>query len=301
MVKYRFLILRRIFQIGILILFFLGNASWISVLGKSHIVYQGNIGGFDYEGKNLAIGKTKTTFLPILQGNLSSSKIFGVIPMSDPLGALELILAGGVLAWDIYLGLLLVIVVYGVFFGRAYCSYVCPLNLATDLAGYLRRITGLSYLPKQIQLNRNAKYGVLFLSLLLSFVFGVAVFEMINPIGMLYRGIVFGMGIGFLGVLVVFLFDLLLLKNGFCGHICPVGAIFSLIGKYSIWRVKYDFDKCTRCMKCVQVCSENQVLHMVGKHSSAVADMACIKCGRCIEVCDDKALQYGIVNLIKRR
>ncbi|PAF44435.1 quinol dehydrogenase ferredoxin subunit NapH [Helicobacter sp. 11S02596-1] len=300
---YRFLILRRVIQIGILVLFFVGNFSWVQIGSKQYGVYQGDTSVFIQDDRNLASNQSKIipSATQIFQGNLSSSKIFGVIPMSDPLAVAQLFLAGGALALDIYLGLFVVLVIYGVFLGRAYCAYVCPLNLVTDFAAFLRRKLGWNQSVKQIHLSRNAKYGVLFLTLVLSFVFGVAVFEMVSPISMLHRGIVFGMGAGFFGVLGVFLFDLLLLKNGFCGHICPLGATFGLIGKYSIWRVKYDLEKCTHCKRCVQICPENQVLHMIGKKSGVIDGMACIKCGRCVEVCNDDALHYGIANLIKRR
>ncbi|WP_257875424.1 quinol dehydrogenase ferredoxin subunit NapH [Helicobacter sp. 12S02232-10] len=301
--KYRFLILRRVVQVGILVLFFVGNFSWVSIAGKNYGVYQGDTSVFIEDSRNLAAGESKITnrAMHFFQGNLSSSKIFGVIPMSDPLAVAQLFLAGGALALDIYIGLIVVLVIYGLFLGRAYCAYVCPVNLVVDFAAYLRRKFGLNTLVKQIHIGRNAKYGILFLTLVLCFIFGIAVFEMISPISMLHRGIVFGMGAGFFGILAVFLFDFLLLKNGFCGHICPLGATFSLIGKYSIWRVKYNFEKCTQCMQCVQICPENQVLHNVGRKSAVIDGMACIKCGRCIEVCNDNALTYGIANLIKRR
>ncbi|PAF46202.1 quinol dehydrogenase ferredoxin subunit NapH [Helicobacter sp. 12S02634-8] len=300
--SYRFLILRRVIQIGILALFFVGNFSWILIANQSFGVYQGDISSFVADHRNLAVGQSKDvpSLAHVLQGNLSNSKLFGVIPMSDPLMVAQLFLAGGALSLNVYIGLLVVLGLYGVFLGRAYCAYVCPINLVTDFASFLRRWLG-SYAPnKQIQISRNAKYGVLLLSLVLSFVFGIAAFEMISPIGMFHRGVVFGMGAGFFGILLVFLFDLLWVKNGFCGHLCPLGAMYGLIGKYSIWRVGYDADKCSKCMRCVQICPENQVLHSVGKKSTIIDAMACIKCGRCIEVCADDALTFKITNPIKK-
>jgi len=46
-------------------------------------------------------------------------------------------------------------------------------------------------------------------------------------------------------------------------------------------------------MKCLDVCPERQVLHMVGKQSGAVLSGECINCGRCMEVCNDNAVRFG--------
>ena len=93
----------------------------------------------------------------------------------------------------------------------------------------------------------------------------------------------------------IFLFDLFVLKNGFCGHICPIGATFSLLGKFSVLKVKHKVQNCTKCMKCIEVCPEKQVLDMIGKRDARVTQMACIKCGRCIDVCGDNALSFSIL------
>ena len=118
---------------------------------------------------------------------------------------------------------------------------------------------------------------------------------MINPVSMLSRGIIFGMGFSILGIVMIFLFDLFVLKNGFCGHICHIGATFSLLGKFSILKVRHKVQNCTKCMKCIEVCPEKQVLDMIGKKDARVTQMACIKCGRCIDVCGDDALSFSIL------
>jgi ferredoxin-type protein NapH len=94
-------------------------------------------------------------------------------------------------------------------------------------------------------------------------------------------------------VLSVFLFDLLLVKQGFCGHLCPLGGFYSIITRFSLVRVNHSMEKCTRCMKCLEICPERQVLPMVGTSSSAVSSGECTNCGRCIEVCMDDAMKFG--------
>jgi ferredoxin-type protein NapH len=266
--NYRYLILRRFTQIGILILFFGANAwGW-----------------------------------KILEGNLSTSTIFGIIPMSDPYAVLQMVAAGAVVATDLLLGVAVVTLFYFIVGGRAFCSWVCPINMVTDSANWLRRVFDIDRAQLQKQpISRNTRYWVLGISIIVSAVMGVAAFEFISPISMLHRGIVFGIGFGWAAVLIIFVFDLFVLKNGWCGHICPLGGFYSLLGKFSFIRVHHIEENCTLCMKCKVVCPEKQVLHMIGKESIPVLSGECTNCARCIEVCDDDALRFSIRDLIQNK
>lgn len=264
--KYRYLLFRRTTQIGLLFLYFGANA-W----GWS-----------------------------ILMGNLSSSVLFEFIPLSDPYAVLQMLVAGAVLATDIIIGALIITMFYLVIGGRAFCSWVCPINLVTDAAALLRRKIGVDEFAKRQPASRNIRYWVLALSFIISFLMGIAAFEFISPISILHRGIIFGFGFGWAAVLIIFLFDLLVLKNGWCGHICPLGGFYSLVGKFSLIRVKHTEENCTECMKCKVVCPEQQVLYMVGKESIPVLSGECTNCARCIEVCDDNALGFSIREFSKK-
>ncbi len=261
--KYRFLILRRIVQLGLLFLYIAANVwGW-----------------------------------KILQGNLSSSLILETVPLADPYAALQMFAAGSAMAANLLIGAAIITGFYMIIGGRAFCSWVCPVNMITDLANFLRRKLGIDRIHKKQPSSRNMRYWVLGLGLVLSFALGVTAFEFVSPIGMTHRGIIFGFGFGLAAMLVIFLFDLFVLKNGWCGHICPLGGFYSLIGRFSFIRVHHDESKCTACMKCKLICPEDQVLDMIGKESAPVVSGECINCGRCIEVCDDDALEFSIKNL----
>jgi len=264
--KYRYLLLRRITQISVLLLYFGANA-W---------------------GWN------------ILMGNLSSSILFQTIPISDPFAILQMLSAGALLAIDVIIGGLLVTIFYMLIGGRAFCSWVCPINMVTDLANWLRRKLELKRVQKKQPSSRNIRYWMLGMSLVISALLGVAAFEFISPISMMHRGIVFGLGFGWAAIFAIFLFDLFVLKNGWCGHVCPLGGFYSLIGRFSLIRVKYDKDRCTECMECKVVCPEPEVLHMVTKESASVVKGECTNCARCIEVCNDEALEFSIKKFIQK-
>ena len=263
--KYRFLIARRITQISIMVLYVIAN------------VYGVNI----------------------LMGNLSSSLLLNTIPLSDPYAVMQMLFAGAVLSFDILLGAFFITIFYMIVGGRAFCSWVCPVNMITDLANYLRRKFGFNQIQKKQPASRNIRYWVIAISFVISFFMGIAAFELISPISMIHRGIIFGLGFGWATIVIIFLFDLFVLKNGWCGHICPLGGFYSLVGRFSLIRVHHNADNCTACMKCKEVCPENQVLHMVTKTSIPVLSGECTNCGRCVEVCDDDALNFSIKNLKK--
>lgn len=230
----------------------------------------------------------------LLTGNLSSSILLNVVPFADPFATLQLLVAGGMLASEVLLGAAITLVIYAVIGGRMFCSWVCPMNVVTDLANYLgRRIPWFrSGGGKNARkpLARSARTWLAALSLVLSAVMGVAAFEAISPVGMLQRGLVFGMGLGWWAIAGIFLFDLFVQRNGFCGHVCPLGAFYEVVGRFSLLRVVHDHKKCTSCWDCLRVCPESQVLNLVAKGSGSVLSGACTNCGRCIEVCHDDAL-----------
>ncbi len=256
--NYKFLILRRVVQLSILFLYFGGN----------------------YYGWKM------------LMGNLSTSSILGIIPLSDPYAVLQMFVAGAVISSDLVLGAVIILLIYGIIGGRAFCAWVCPVNIITDAANWTRRFFRFDLVAKKPPLSRKVRYWVILISLVISFFLGVAAFEFISPISMVHRGLIFGMGFGWAAMVILFLFDLFVLKNGWCGHICPLGGFYSIIGKFRLFKVKHDSEACTSCMKCKVVCPESQVLHMIAKESLPVLSGECTNCGRCIDVCDDNALGF---------
>ena len=266
MTNYKYLILRRITQIVLLALYFAANAYGWS----------------------------------LLSGTLSSSLVLDTLPLSDPFAVLQMLAAGAVLSFDVLLGAVIITLFYGIIGGRAFCSWVCPVNMVTDAANWLRRKLYIDKIERKVWVTRNLRYYMIVLALIVSFVSGMAAFEIISPITILNRGVVFGFGTG-VGLLVsIFLFDLFVLKNGWCGHVCPLGGVHSMIGRYGLLQVTHNHDNCTLCMKCKDVCPEVQVLNMIGKRSESVVQQECTNCGRCVDVCDDDALGFHIRDVLNK-
>ena len=107
---HRWLLLRRLSQAGVLALFLLGPLAGVW----------------------------------IVKGNLSASVTLGVLPLTDPFVLAQSLAAGHAPALSALIGAAIVIVFYALAGGRAFCAWVCPVNLITDGAGWLRRRLDLS-------------------------------------------------------------------------------------------------------------------------------------------------------------
>lgn len=231
----------------------------------------------------------------VLKGNLASSVLLDSIAFTDPYIYLQSIASGHDMGTLAGIGALTILVFYIVVGGRVYCSWVCPVNIVTDLAFWLRTRLGLnlSWQPK-----KNTRLWLLAMTLIASALTGTIAWEVVNPITMLQRGLVFGMGLAWAVVLAVFLFDLFVSRRGWCSHLCPVGAFYGLLGKFSLVRVSaFNRQACTDCGDCFRVCPEPQVITSpLLEADKGVGPLVlsgdCTNCGRCIDVCDDNVFHY---------
>jgi ferredoxin-type protein NapH len=245
--------------------------------------------------------------VPVAEGTLAASRWLGVLPLADPLVALQALLAGHELATAGLLGAAGVALFYALLAGRLYCAWVCPVNLVTDAAEALRRGLGLGN-AALLRADRGMRHVVLVLVLLVSAAAGVVAWEMVNPITLSMRALVFGAwSAGTVAVAAVFVFDLVVLRRGWCGHLCPVGAFYGWLGRrgrLSVHTVRVD--ACTRCGDCYAVCPEPHVIVPVlrsGATAVAIGDPDCLRCGRCIDHCDEDvfALRWATITPTRSR
>ncbi len=260
---HRFAIARRLVQATVLLLFF-GTTHW----------------GWK------ALGQ------PLLAGNLSAAKLAGAIPLADPLALLQVLATRHPVAGEALLGGGIVLGAYFLLGGRVFCSWVCPMNVVTDAA---RRVRTRLAVRDVFAIPPGVRYAVLALALALAALAGVAAFEWISPIAMMHREIVYGAGLGLTSVLGVFLFDAFVLKHGWCGHLCPLGAFWSLVGRGAQVRVAFDDASCTRCGDCLKACPEPRVLNFneAARHGF-VKPGECTNCGACIAVCPESSLRLAL-------
>ncbi|MCX7599594.1 MAG: 4Fe-4S binding protein, partial [Armatimonadetes bacterium] len=162
------------------------------------------------------------------------------------------------LPWYVIGGL----VAFGAVFGRMACGWLCPFGWFQELVGRLSKT--------KIKLPRVAgyfKYGVLIgLVFVVAYWTGEPWFCKLCPQGYLEGGIPQPLlrpelrsGIGWLwwtklAIFAVFAAGVVFIRRLFCATACPLGAIYALMNRWSLWRTVYLADKCVNCGWCVRAC-----------------------------------------------
>ena len=222
-----------------------------------------------------------------VKGTLAGSMTFDVLPLNDPMILAQMIAANHWPESTALTGGLIVLAAYALIGGRVYCSWVCPINPVTDGAHWLHDRLGLA---KGWQPKRSTRLWLLAMVFAVSALSGTIAWEVVNPVTMVQRGLVFGMGFVWAMIAAIFLLDLIVARRGWCGHVCPVGAFYGLVGHKSLLRVSArNRVACDDCMDCYAVCPEIHVISpaLKGKPGSTplILSPDCTNCGRCIDVC----------------
>jgi ferredoxin-type protein NapH len=145
----------------------------------------------------------------------------------------------------------------------------------------------------QKHFDRRLKYIVLVIGLILSVITGSVLFAAIYPPAIIGREIYYAIALGGFGVGMVFFvitlfFDLLVSRRAFCRYLCPGGALYSLLGRYRLLRIKRNVKDCNDCLKCNAIC-EFELDPMRDEFGQE-----CNNCTACIAICPTNALTFNI-------
>ena len=234
-------------------------------------------------------GSDPANDLDALKGTTWSGHFFGY-KISDPLAVLGQVAAGG-WYWPFVLTAFVPIILTALL-GRFFCGWICPATLLYEInsavAGWLR---WAGFHPGNRRFDKRLKYAVLGLGLVLSAVTGAVLFAGIYPPAIIGREAYYAIALGGFGTGAVFfagtlLFDLLVARRGFCRYVCPGGALYSLIGRYRLLRIRRIVESCNDCAKCNVVCEFglDPLRDNFGQE--------CNNCTACIAVCPTDAMTF---------
>ncbi len=88
-----------------------------------------------------------------------------------------------------------------------------------------------------------------------------------------------------IGILVAVLGLAVVASRGFCRTLCPLGAIFALFNRFSIFRFRLTYSKCNDCGACNKICPTE---------IDPVADMNGADCIRCLDCTTTKHIKMGV-------
>lgn len=223
------------------------------------------------------------------------------------------------------MSIVLTLVTLTLFFGRIYCSVICPLGVMQDVFGWL---------GKKAKKNRYSyskalswlRYGVLavFVICLIAGVgvivqllapysaYGRIASSLLQPLYMWgnnglaaiaehYDSYAFysvdvwmkSLSVLVIAVATVVILAVLAWRNGrtYCNTICPVGTVLSFVARISFRKIHFDKEKCTNC----SLCSKNCKAACIDVKNHKVDYSRCVVCGDCLEKCKFGALKYGWV------
>lgn len=186
------------------------------------------------------------------------------------------------------------------FFGRLYCSTVCPLGILQDAfraavtLGERWRIPG----SRPVSSVERVVVGVVRIAVLLAFVasafFGL--FAWLAPYGIFGRaaasfsgGTVTAVKALALGQVALILFLTLARGRLWCNTFCPVGTFLGLFSRFAVFRVRIDKTKCVNCNLCVRACPNGCI---PPDREKKVDHSRCVSCFACAGVCGKGALTW---------
>jgi len=232
------------------------------------------------------------TALDAIKGTTWSGQFFG-LKLTDPLAIVGQISAGLEIYWPFILTALIPLL-FTLILGRFFCGWICPATLLYELNSNLGIwLNKLGLRTGQRKFDRRIKYLVLVVGMLLSAVSGSVLMASIYPPAVIGRELYFsialsGFGSGTVFFLLTLLFDLLVTRRGFCRYLCPGGALYSLLGRYRLVRIKRLVEPCNDCGKCNAVCEFdlNPMRDDFGQE--------CNNCSACIAICPKNAMTFVV-------
>ncbi len=209
-------------------------------------------------------------------------------------GALAGIISGSLI---VFTGMFL----SGFFFGRGWCSHVCPWSAPSD---YLLTINNKIVNRKRVRIIRYSIFAVWFSIIILSFILCGGI-KGINPLHLTETGISVDQPLKYITyymvITLLFVTTIVVGRRGFCHTFCwmsPFLVLGMIVGeKIHIPRLIVVSKKelCVSCKKCNNVCPMSIDVH-TDLQSGAIATQDCILCGACVDICPSGVLSIKMKN-----
>ncbi|MFI3302699.1 MAG: 4Fe-4S dicluster domain-containing protein [Rikenellaceae bacterium] len=215
------------------------------------------------------------------------------------------------------------LIVLTLFFGRLYCSVICPLGVFQDVVSRVA-----SKVNRKRKFSWSAPRTLLRWSmvalLIIAFVcgigsvvalfdpyssYGVMVSNLLSPIYKLGNNIlahfaerldsyalysvdiyVATSGVIITSLVILGVVGYLAWRGGrtYCNTICPVGTVLGFVSRFSFFRIEIDHSKCNGCQRCVRSCKSS----CIPKDSREIDYERCVVCFDCIDSCTKGAVSY---------
>ncbi len=236
-----------------------------------------------------------------LVGGYPVEWFFGVDPLVAVVTALGRHALPAMLLWAVPM------VVLTLVFGRFFCGWMCPFGTLHQLFGWIGK---LRRVRDRVALNRprrayQLKYFIL-IGLVVAAAAGSAQIGLLDPIAFSWRafatvlvpaadaltgGAYQGLRHFHASTLIAALFvaalaGSLFVPRLYCRLLCPLGALFGLLSRFSLFRLEREVGRCTDCDACGADCQG------AAEPQGRLRATECMLCMNCVEGCPRGGMRY---------
>lgn len=220
----------------------------------------------------------------------------GFLPISSMMSVYYYLLSGEIhqahpAGFFIFLAILSVSFI----FGKAFCSWLCPVGFISEAVGDFGEKTYKKLFKRIPQLPRWLDYPLRSLKYLLLAFFVYAIFFSMSALALKYfldtpynvmadvkMYLFFAEISRFALIVLAALFVLSIFIRGFwCRFLCPYGALLGLTGFFSLIKITRNSESCIDCTLCAKACPSRI---KVDKVDYVLSD-ECTSCLSCVDAC----------------
>ncbi|MBU3075488.1 4Fe-4S binding protein [Clostridium estertheticum] len=180
------------------------------------------------------------------------------------------------------------VIIVTIFLGRFFCGWFCAFGSYNDFIYLIsKKVFKINFKVNEEvdKVLKYVKYVVLLLLVIVVWTMGSKVLDTTSPWDAFaqitnFPQVLSDYTIG-VALLLLITIGALFVERFFCRYLCPLGAVFNILSKIGILKIKKPTDKCGKCRLCTNNCSMGLSLYK----AQSVCGGDCINCFKCIEAC----------------
>jgi polyferredoxin len=179
-------------------------------------------------------------------------------------------------------------------FGKAFCSWMCPVGFVSELVGDFGEKIWKKLFKRRFKLPKIMDYPLRAVKYLLLAFFAFAIFSMTETALAFFLSDTYNIAADVkmyyffaeisrfsLIVIGVLFFLSVIVRNFWCRYLCPYGALLGVIGLLSPNKIKRNAKSCIDCGLCAKACPS---FIKVDKVKTVYSD-ECTSCLSCVDAC----------------
>jgi len=184
--------------------------------------------------------------------------------------------------------------------GRFFCGFICSFGAAGDLLHFIGKSLHIHQIkiPHEVDnVLKYIKYFVLTIEVIFGWVLGLSAFSGTNDpwnvFGMAFtiKNPNFSILVSIGGFILIAIFAAsIFIERFFCKYLCPLGAIFAIISKGRLFRLKKPTANCGKCSACTHNCSMGIDL----RGTDVIDSGECIDCMECKNICPKNNISTSV-------